>query len=62
MSVHNAIKEINRVKGTQLDDRIVEAFIEVAKENNYFKNYEELELTGKFNDSFGFSQSQISAG
>ncbi|MCK4258290.1 MAG: HD domain-containing protein [Halanaerobiales bacterium] len=60
MSVHNALKELNRVKGTQLDERLVDAFIEVTKENNYFKGYDKLKLLDKFNEPIEYCQSKIS--
>lgn len=37
-SVPEALQELLRVKGTQLDPRIVDVFIKVAEENDYFKD------------------------
>lgn len=37
-SVQEALKELQRVKGTQLDPQIVDIFVKVAENNNYFKD------------------------
>ncbi|AZR72170.1 hypothetical protein BBF96_01420 [Anoxybacter fermentans] len=37
MTVEKALEELQNVKGQQLDEKIVDIFVEVARENNYFK-------------------------